>query len=390
MAYKVFSNGNTLPASDLNTYLMNQSVIAFASTTARDAAIPSPNEGMLVWLEDSNKYVQYNGTAWVDLIDQATIAGYAPRGNAIINGAFDIWQRGAGTFSANGMTADRWNLGKGGTSTIAITQQTFTPGTAPVAGYEGQYFLRFDRSSWNSNDFFGTKIEDVRTFAGQTVTLSFWAKAAAGFTVDSLVLHQNFGSGGSASVYTALTAPTFTTSWARYTFTATFPVITGKTIGTGSHIEVYFRFGSTASNMTLDLWGVQLEAGSVATPFKRNAPSIQAELAACQRYYQRYTPVGTSGILMTSGFIQSSTLAVMDMVLPVQMRIAPSSVEYSNIQILDASLGSFVPSTISVGGGATPMIASVDVTVSGATAGRFARMRANGTTSAYIGFSAEL
>jgi len=68
MAYKVFSNGNTLNASELNTYLMNQSVMAFASTTARDAALTSPVEGMLVWLEDSNKYVKYNGDSWVDLL----------------------------------------------------------------------------------------------------------------------------------------------------------------------------------------------------------------------------------------------------------------------------------------------------------------------------------
>ncbi len=68
MAYKVFSNGNALNASELNTYLMNQSVMVFASTTARDAALTAPTEGMLVWLEDSNKYVKYTGSAWADLV----------------------------------------------------------------------------------------------------------------------------------------------------------------------------------------------------------------------------------------------------------------------------------------------------------------------------------
>lgn len=68
MAYKVFANGYNLNASEVNTYLMNQSVMVFASTTARDAALTSPTEGMLVWLEDSNKFVYYTGSAWSDLL----------------------------------------------------------------------------------------------------------------------------------------------------------------------------------------------------------------------------------------------------------------------------------------------------------------------------------
>lgn len=68
MAYKVFSNGSVLNASDLNDYLMNQAVISFTSSTARDAAITSPIEGQLTWLEDSNKYSFYNGASWADLV----------------------------------------------------------------------------------------------------------------------------------------------------------------------------------------------------------------------------------------------------------------------------------------------------------------------------------
>ena len=78
MAYKVFSNGNALNASELNTYLMNQSVISFASATARDAALTSPIEGQLVWLEDSNKYVKYDGSSWSDLISTVS-AGWADK-----------------------------------------------------------------------------------------------------------------------------------------------------------------------------------------------------------------------------------------------------------------------------------------------------------------------
>jgi hypothetical protein len=70
MAYKVFSNGSVLPASDLNDFLMRQSVMVFTSSTARASAITGPTEGMLTYLEDTKRFQYYSGTAWVDLTDE--------------------------------------------------------------------------------------------------------------------------------------------------------------------------------------------------------------------------------------------------------------------------------------------------------------------------------
>jgi len=64
MAYKVFANGYPLQASELNNYLMNQSVIVFASSSARSAALTTPTEGMVTYLEDTNALEIYNGSAW--------------------------------------------------------------------------------------------------------------------------------------------------------------------------------------------------------------------------------------------------------------------------------------------------------------------------------------
>jgi hypothetical protein len=69
MAYKVFSNGSVLNASDLNDYLMNQSVMVFSSSATRASALTAPVEGMLTWLQDANRYQYYTGTAWADLTD---------------------------------------------------------------------------------------------------------------------------------------------------------------------------------------------------------------------------------------------------------------------------------------------------------------------------------
>lgn len=68
MAYKVFSNGNTLNASELNTYLMNQSVMTFANAAGRNAALSAPIEGMIAWLDDTNVFTYYNGTTWQNLV----------------------------------------------------------------------------------------------------------------------------------------------------------------------------------------------------------------------------------------------------------------------------------------------------------------------------------
>lgn len=82
MAYKVFANGYTLNASELNTYLMNQSVMVFADSTARSAALTAPTEGMVTYLADTNALTVYDGSAWVAVGQDTTLTNVlitAPR-----------------------------------------------------------------------------------------------------------------------------------------------------------------------------------------------------------------------------------------------------------------------------------------------------------------------
>jgi hypothetical protein len=216
---------------------------------------------------------------------------YAAGKNKIINGDFGVWQRGTSftlTTNVTTYTADRFMvLSTHSSGSTTVAQQTFTPGTAPVAGYEGQYFFRITNSAATTNTEFQQRVEDVRTFAGQTVTVSFWAKASSAVTMANAII-QNFGSGGSGNVTTTGTSQTLTTSWARYSTTINVPSISGKTVGTSSYLQVYpmyYSSGTLASNV-IDIWGVQVEDGSVATAFQTATGTIQGELAACQRYYQ--------------------------------------------------------------------------------------------------------
>ena len=62
--FKTFTDGSVLTAAEVNTYLMQQTIMAFADATARDAAISSPSEGMFVYLTGSNALQFYDGSSW--------------------------------------------------------------------------------------------------------------------------------------------------------------------------------------------------------------------------------------------------------------------------------------------------------------------------------------
>lgn len=228
---------------------------------------------------------------------------FAAGKNKVLNGDFGIWQRGTSFTNPafDAFLADRWknNNYDNAPTSFSVTRETFTPGTAPVAGYEGQYFFRSTITTVGTNTIYDTcqqRIEDVRTLAGQTATLSFWAKADSARTV-KVSVSRYYGTGGSASDSISDYEFEFslTTSWQRFSVTFSVPNLAGKTVGPNSFLWFAFRQAS-ASGSVLDLWGVQLEAGSVATPFTTATGNPASELAACQRYYQDYAnSVGWSG-----------------------------------------------------------------------------------------------
>jgi hypothetical protein len=330
-------------------------------------------------------------------------------GNAIINGAFEINQRNftsTTTYGAFGF--DRWVLtGFDGTSTYS--SQAFTLGSAPVSGYEAANFARIistGQTLTTARTSLTQAIENVRTLAGQTVTVSFFAKAATGTPSVAVELNQSFGTGGSPSggVATLVGKVALSTSFERYSVTATLPSIAGKTIGTNLNSQVQLNlFLSAGSNLnartgslgiqsnTFDIWGVQVEAGSVATPFKRNANSLQGELAACQRYYFRSS---ASGAFTYFGLAYTSSATVGDATiqLPVTMRVPPTSVESGNLAFgLPSNNLLYALSSITL----NPVLSNtnclaINYAVATTTANVLGRLFGNNNTSAFIGCSAEL
>jgi len=262
---------------------------------------------------------------------------YVAGKNKIINGDFGVWQRGTSISLSSGTqvySADRWlvtSVFSAGSSTFS--QQTFTPGTAPVAGYESQYFGRITCGSTATNFNLYQKIEDVRTFAGQTVTFSFWAKSSATPQLQ-VYLAQSFGSGGSSNVDYYSGAVVLTSTWTRYTKTVSLSSLAGKTIGTSSNLTVGFYYDSgTINSATIDVWGFQIESGSVATPFSLATGTIATELAACQRYFQKsYDQSVTPGTGSDNGAVfgcRPNGGAYLQGIHKVTMRTVPTIVAYS-------------------------------------------------------------
>lgn len=370
--------------------------VASGGVTVSEPAPASPIDGDgWFYATDGTLFVRYNdgdSTQWVQpnavLSSQIEQRYYSP--NAIINGAFDIWQRGT-SFSASGYTADRWT-GDFVTGAGTVTQQAFTPGTAPVAGYEGTFFLRRSVTTGAQFSSLIHRIEDVRTFAGQTVTLSFWAKGTNPTGNFNVNLLQFFGTGGSAQVGVGDQPLTLTSSWARYTYTFVIPSVAGKTIGAGSYLWLsIYQAAANTSASTLDIWGVQLELGTSASPFRRNANSLQGELAACQRYYYRWTATNTSSFLgICSAY--GTTQLHMTMNFPVTMRAIPSgTLEWSgNIAAFASITGGTLSSVVLNGDGMSPQSAAMTWTGTGYTNAVAVTLRANNTVGAYFGFSAEL
>jgi hypothetical protein len=335
LGFKTFTTGEVLTAADTNGYLM-QGVLVFASSAARAAAVTSPQEGQYSFLKDTNSTEYYDGAAWVSASGSSGSVQVAGK-NAVINGDFLINQRGfTSNTTTNAYNFDRW-LQQNSGGTFTVTPQTFTPGTAPVATYEGRKYLQgitAGQSAVGHYAIITQRIEDVTRYAGTTVTISFFAKADTGTPKIGVELWQDYGTGGSPSAAgtVAQSSVTLSTSWARYSVTVAVPSLTGKTLGTTANtsyleLNLWTSAGSTNAarassigiqNFTASIWGVQLEYAASATYFTTATGTLQGELAACQRYYV-YDSKAAVNVYQSN-----AANAWGNYIFPVPMRVAPT------------------------------------------------------------------
>ena len=304
-----------------------------------------------------------DGVTFPDSTEQET--GYANGigfRNRIINGDMRIDQRfdGASTGSISGgaYTLDRWLVIRvGGTSTLTIQRSTtapvgFTNSLLVTAGSGATPAGTEERSLNQRIEGFNSADLGWGTANAQTVTLSFWVRSSVTGTFGVVLGNAAFNRSFVAS-YAISAANT----WEYKTV-----IVPGDTSGTwtttnGVGISVYWDLGvgttysgsatgvwqgsgfegltggtklSATTGATLNITGVQLEVGSVATPFERRP--YGTELSLCQRYCY---VMGVSGATVNQRFFlsgnASGTNAFPIRTYPVTMRASPSSMTVSNV-----------------------------------------------------------
>jgi hypothetical protein len=260
--------------------------------------------------------------------------GSAPSANnPVINGAFDIWQRGTSfTLTAsNTYTADRWTAGRGGSASgQTVSRQTVSDSTNLPAI---QYCARSQRANGNTStaiSYLVYSMESVNCipFAGKTVTFSYYARRGANYSASGNALGIQFDTGTGTdqspwSGFTGLstliaTSVTLTTTMQRFTHTITIPA-------TATQMGFYFTHtptGTAGADDWFEVTGVQIDVGSVALPFRRSGGTLQGELAACQRYYYLHSSGSTKPIGL--GSMYSATQLTVPVKFPVTMRTDPT------------------------------------------------------------------
>ena len=317
--------------------------------------------------------------------------------NPVINSAMQIAQRGTSVAlnATLGYSLDRWQTYYAGNLTVSRQSTNDTTNLPNI-----QYCARVQRNSGQTNTTgisFGQSFETINSipFVGKTVTMSFYARSGANYSSASNALlavlvsgtgtDQGYISGsytGGANVVYA--APTLTTTWQRFTYSGT--VATSAT-----ELALNFSYtpsGTAGANDYFEITGVQLEVGSVATPFHTYAGTIQGELAACQRYYYRQSGTGNN-TPFALGYCTGSTTARALVPFPTAMRVAPTALEYSTLATYDGGTQTAITSAGFYDSSTTQAQVYAGV-ASGLTTYRPIFYQARDTSAAYIAFSAEL
>jgi hypothetical protein len=284
-------------------------ITATANDTPARIAVGNNGESLIVNTETST------GLSWQ--------GSQAAGKNVAINGAFDWWQRGTSfsiTAGAPAYTADRWTNYFNGTGTIAQDSTNIQSGS--------QYSLKVTATGTSASNAIFQLVEyaNVVPLQGKVVTLSYYAMGTVGLTPApslsySTTANDTLTNTNIAISGTIVNSPTFSGTLQRYGYKYTIPA-NAKTLRIGLDT-------GAVVNTNFVVWNqVQLEIGSMFTTFTRAGGTIQGELAACQRYFQKSyldtTAPGTAST--TQGSIMCAPDAVVsyksfpNVIFPVQMR----------------------------------------------------------------------
>jgi len=310
--------------------------------------------------------------------------------NILINGGFDIWQRGTSiSVSAfnYGYTADRWLTFNGQACTVSQETSTVPAGS--------RYALKVTGGATTGGYEMWQIIETANAIAlaGQPATLSVYATGTTG-SLCSVTLDYSTGTDtGSTGSWTAISPSSATTSLTAGTFSK---ISTQVTVPSNAKsLRVRISSNALTSGQYQIYGNAQLELGYLVTNFSRAGGTIQGELAACQRYYWRNTADNAYDGVVNGGIGFSTTQAFFTVQNPVTMRTQPTSIDYSttySLYRLTEFVNEIQPTAIGLDGTTDQYYSVISFTTAGSlTQFRPYIVRASSTTGgAYIGISAEL
>jgi hypothetical protein len=270
-----------------------------------------------------------DSTTTTGLRYQGSIAGGK---NSVINGGFDIWQRGTSiTIGSDGaaFSADRFKGSYTGTGiNVVATQESDSPNA------QTKFSLKLTQTGGNATSL---TTYAVRTFIEQNTILpllgracvaSFWYKSSVTGT-HAMRINGTENTGGTSQTATFTVSAANTWEFKTVAVTAFSAVTTASATVTdrGAFIDLGPASQSNgqtsfASGAYFQIAQLQLEIGSVATSFSRSGGTIQGELAACQRYYLNLAK-GTGQALGIVSYYNASSLHL-GVSYPVEMRTAPT------------------------------------------------------------------
>jgi hypothetical protein len=315
--------------------------------------------------------------------------------NVLINGGFDVWQRGTsftGIANTTSYTADRWCIFRSVVAGYSLSQQAMVP--SELSGFN--YCARYQRTAGNTDLgvlYMGRTFESitVKALAGKAVTLSFYVRKGANFSGSTLSTAVDFGTGTDLGFTTQPTSPssttistTLTASWQYVTSTIAVP-----TTATAARILFFYTPTGTAGAADyFEITGVQLEVGSQATPFEQRP--IGTELALCQRYYEKFSATSIYTVYGSglAGAVDSGTIT---MPFRVTKRVQPTLLDITGSCIMGDGVNNYTIYSLQLWTVSSPFAGGLLFTTpSSLTVGKFYSMFSNNNTTSAIAFSSEL